>query len=73
MVMKPEIKAIYNDDELAKWAAKGCFNPAINQEHAAMQWTIERLVLPKDISGYTEEEIEKFIFLALTQRENNER
>ena len=51
--------------ETIKLAAKGCYYPTQDKQKQCMAWIIERLVLPSDKSGFTDDEMELYIDAAI--------
>lgn len=51
--------------ETIKFAAKGCYYPTDDKQKQCMAWVIERLVLPPDCHGFTDEELEVYIDTAV--------
>jgi len=47
--------------ETVKLAAKGCYYPTQDKQKQCMAWIIGRLVLPSDVHGFTDEEMEIYI------------
>jgi hypothetical protein len=48
-------------NDTIKSAAKGCYYPTQDKQKQCMAWIIGRLVLPLDVHGFTDEEMEIYI------------
>lgn len=59
------VDKIVTNEEIAELLAKLCYKPNSNRTDVATQLFIERVVLPKDVSNYTEFEMKSYILRKL--------